>query len=60
MPKFTKYNNPSKKRVKRKTKEDIEIDAIKNWLIDSRLGYNVDLDVYVEIEKERNERRCRC
>ena len=47
--KFTKYNNPSKKRArKRLNKSEADIIAVKNMLIDKRLGYEVPVTVYEE------------
>ena len=47
--KFTKYNNPSKRRPrKRLNKSEADIIAVKNMLIDKRLGYEVPVSVYDE------------
>ena len=45
--KFSKWNNPSKKRKKvRKNYTDRCIDVTKGMLIDKRLGYNIPIWFY--------------
>ena len=45
--KFTKYNNPAKKRRRvKKSYTDRRIDQLTGMLIDKRLGYEVPVSVY--------------
>lgn len=48
---FTKYNNPKRKRRRRK-KDYTEkmIDTTKGMLIDKALGYNVPIETYKQTD----------
>jgi len=48
--KFTKYNNPNKKKYKRKfNKTEADIMAGKQMVIDNNLGYKIVPKTYDEI-----------
>lgn len=49
--KWTKYNNPSRKRKPRRKMDraDADIMAIKQMIIDSKLGYEIVEKTYDEI-----------
>lgn len=47
MAQFTKYNNPNKRRYRRKPSyTDLSIMAAKEMIIDSKLGYDIDTSYY--------------
>lgn len=49
MAKFTKYNNPNKKRVKRKKSYDQKlVEQINSYIIDKNLDYNININYYIE------------
>lgn len=49
MARFTKYNNPNKRRVnRRKDYNDLMVDKINDSLIDKKLGYDIPIEYYKE------------
>lgn len=47
MSKFTKFNNPSKRKARRKKDyTERSINAVKEMLIDSKLGYSISTEYY--------------
>ena len=52
MPRFSKYNNPSKKRRVRKSDyTERSLGAVNEMLIDKRLGYSIETEFYKKSEK---------
>ena len=48
MPKFTRYNNPNKRKKRvNKSYTDICTDVLTEMLIDQSLGYEIPVEYYV-------------
>lgn len=53
---FSKYNNPKKKRARRRqTEEDRQFKAIDAAISAKKLGYNVDPETIYNLEKHFKE-----